>query len=108
VDRYGDRPIGTIGTRIVAEWLKGGRNLGTVDSLRTMFSDARKPQAGMLLDRNPFAGLGLHKSKGRKDLQPPDQATVARMIAAADELTPPSFAAYLVTACWSAARRASR
>ena len=26
------------------------------------------------------------------------------MIAAADELTPPSFAAYLLTACWSAAR----
>ena len=30
--------------------------------------------------------------------------TVARLIAAADELTPPSFAAYLLTACWSAAR----
>jgi integrase len=69
-----------------------------------MFNDARRPQAGMLVDRNPFAGLGLRRTRGRKDVQPPDQATVARMIAAADGLTPPSFAAYLLTACWSAAR----
>jgi hypothetical protein len=24
-----------------------------------MFNDTRRPQAGMLVDRNPFAGLGL-------------------------------------------------
>ncbi|HVA56398.1 MAG TPA: tyrosine-type recombinase/integrase [Gemmatimonadaceae bacterium] len=58
----------------------------------------------MLVDRNPFAGLGLRRSKGRKNLQRPDQATVARMLQAADALTPPSFAAYLLTACYSAAR----
>ena len=69
-----------------------------------MFNDARRPQAGMLVDRNPFAGLGLKQSKGRKETQPPGQADVARMIALADELTPPSFAAWLLTACWSAAR----
>ena len=104
VEHYGDRPIATIDQHVVAEWLKGGGNIGTVDSLRTMFNDARRPQAGMLVDRNPFAGLGLHRSKGRKEIQPPDQAATAKMIAAADELTPPSFAAYLLTACWSAAR----
>jgi len=104
VERYGNWRPATIDAAIVAAWLKGGINVGTVDALRTMFNDARKPQAGMLVDRNPFAGLGLHRSKGRKDAQPPDQATVARMIAAADQLTPPSFAAYLLTACWSAAR----
>jgi integrase len=104
VERYGDRPIATIDAHVVAEWLKGGANVGTVDALRTMFNDARRPQAGMLLDRNPFAGLGLHRSKGRKNLQPPDQAATAAMIAAADNLTPPSFAAYLLTAVWSAAR----
>jgi integrase len=103
-ERYGDRPIATIDAKIVAEWLQGGANVGTVDKLRTMFNDARRPQAGMLVDRNPWAGLRLQRSNGRKDIQPPDQATVARMIAAADELTPPSFAAYLLTACWSAAR----
>ena len=59
----------------------------------------------MALDaaRNPFANLGLKRGRGRKDVQPPDQAKVAEMLAAADELTPPSFAAYLLTACWSAA-----
>ena len=104
VESYGDRPIATIDATVVAQWLKDGANIGTVDALRAFFNDARKPQAGMLVDRNPFAGLGLHHSRGRKDLQPPDQATTARMIAAADELTPPSFAAYLLTAVWSAAR----
>jgi integrase len=101
---YADRPVRTIGAADVSAWLKGGRNRGTVDALRAMFNDARKPQAGMLIDANPFAALGLKKSSGRKDLQPPDAAAIARMIALADELTPPSFAAYLFTACWSAAR----
>jgi integrase len=104
VAQHCDRPIASIGPADVAGWLKGGRNRGTVDALRTFFNDARRPQAGMLVDRNPFAGLGLRRSQGRKDRQPPDQVQVARMIAAADELTPPSFAAYLLTACWSAAR----
>jgi integrase len=101
---YGDRPIASIGPAVVKEWLEGGANVGTVDALRAMFNDARRPQAGMCVDRNPFAGLGLTRSKGRKDVQPPGQTVIAAMIAAADELTPPSFAAYLVTACWSAAR----
>ena len=69
-----------------------------------MFNDARKPQAGMLIDANPFAGLGLEQSKGRKHVQPPAPGEVARLIAAADDLTPPSFAAYLFTACYSAMR----
>lgn len=104
VARYGDRPIATIDAQVVAGWVNGGANIGTIDALRTMFNDARRPQAGMLVDRNPFAALGLKRSKGRKDVQPPDQAATAKMIAAADTLTPPSFAAYLLTACWSAAR----
>jgi integrase len=101
---YATRPLSSINHRIVAEWLKGGCNRGSVPALRAMFNDARRPQAGMLIDRNPFAGLGLTRSRGRKDAQPPSQADVARMIALADELTPPSFAAWLLTACWSAAR----
>ena len=103
-ERYGERPIASIGSVEVSEWLKDGAHRGTVDALRAMFADARRPQAGMLIDRNPFAGLGLKRSKGRKEVQPPDQMTIARMISAADELTPPSFATYLATACWSAAR----
>ncbi len=104
VNRYGDRPMRSIDASVAYEWLKGGQNTGTVAALRAMFNDARRPHAGMLVDRNPFAELGLRRTKGRKNVQPPDQATVARMISAADGLTPPSFAAYLLTACWSAAR----
>jgi integrase len=104
VEHYGTRPIATIDATVVVEWLKGGANVGTVPALRAMFNDARRPQAGMLVDRNPFAALGLKQSRGRKEVQPPDQAATARMIATADKLTPPSFAAYLLTAAFSAAR----
>ncbi len=102
--KYAERPLRAIDSLVVAEWLKGGRNLGTVDALRTMFNDARRPHAGMLIDYNPFAGLGLRRSTGRKHVQPPAPGEVARLITAADELTPPSFAAYLFTACYSAMR----
>jgi integrase len=102
--KYADRPIRSIDHHVVAEWLKGGQNRPSVDALRVCFNDARRPQAGMLVDRNPFAGLGLKRSKGRKEMQPPGQGEIARMNALADELTPPSFAAWLHTACWSAAR----
>ena len=104
VERYGNRPVRSIGSTVVAEWLKGGANAGTVPALRAMFNDARKPQAGALIDRNPFASLGLRRGRGRKDVQPPDEVMTERMIDAAGELTPPSFAAYLLTAVWTAAR----
>jgi integrase len=54
--------------------------------------------AGRLVDRNPFAKLGLRQSRGRRDKQPPTQAEISRFVALADELTPPSFAAYLEVA----------
>jgi integrase len=68
---------------------------GEPGSLRAFFNDAAKAQAGRLVDHNPFAKLGLRSSRGRRDTQPPSQAAIARLIALADELTPPSFAAYL-------------
>jgi integrase len=104
VERYGDRPIASVTHADIADWLKGGAKVGTADKLRTMFGDAMRHEAGALVATNPFSGLRLRRTRGRKDVQPPDVATVARMLAAADELTPPSFAAYLLTACYSAAR----
>jgi integrase len=95
VHEHGELPIRAIGDEHVAAWLKGGRNLGTVKNLRAFFNDAASAPAGRLVDRNPFARLGLRGSHGRRDTQPPSQADVARLIALADELTPPSFAAYL-------------
>jgi integrase len=95
VAEYGDLPLRAIGDDHVAAWLKGGRNRGTVQHLRTFFNDAASAPAGRLVDRNPFAKLGLRGSRGRRDTQPPSQVTVARFVALADELTPSSFAAYL-------------
>src|SRR5262249_20304350 len=37
---HGDLAIRTVGDDHVAAWLKGGRNRGTVDTLRTMWNDA--------------------------------------------------------------------
>lgn len=104
VEQYGPRPICSIGDDVVASWLRGGRNRGTVPALRAMFNDAASAAAGRLTDRNPWANLGLRGSRGRRDTQPPSQAAIARLLTAADELTPPSFAAYLDTAAHEGAR----
>lgn len=102
--RYAERPLRSIDSLVVADWLKGRKNVATVPALRAMFNDARRPHAGCLIDHNPFEKLGLKRSKGRKHVQPPAPGEVARLIAAADELTPPSFAAYLFCACYTAMR----
>ena len=95
VAAYGDLPVRAIGDEHVAAWLRGGKNLGTVKILTTFFNDASSAAAGRLVDRNPFANLGLPSSRGRRDTQPPTQLGIARFVAIADELTPPSFAAFL-------------
>jgi len=60
-----------------------------------MFNDASSAAAGRLVDCNPFAALRLPGSRGRADIAPPSQGDLARLLAIADEITPPSFAAYL-------------
>jgi integrase len=95
VQRYGDRPMRSIDDTVVVEWLRGGKRAGTVPALRLFFNDAMTAQAGRLVVLNPFARLGLKRGTGRRHVQPPTQLDAARLIALADELTPPSFAAYL-------------
>ena len=103
---YGDRPIATIGPAVVSEWLRGGserRDRGRASGRCSPTRAGRK--AGMLVAQNPFAGLGLRHFEGSQgDPAARPGPRPAAMIAAADELTPPSFAAYVLTACWSAAR----
>lgn len=107
-EKYGSVPVRDLGTArgdaIVAEWLAGGKRNGTVQALRAMFNDAASAKGGRLLDRNPFAGLGIGKGKGNKDKAPPTQDEMERFIGLAYELTPPSFAAYLEFACVTGAR----
>jgi integrase len=76
----------------------------TVPALRAMFGDATTAKAGRLLRDNPFAGLGLEKKKGNKEKQPPTEEQAWTLIEHARAMTPPSFAAYLEVACWTAAR----
>lgn len=95
VQRYGSLALDHVNDAVVAEWLAGGKRNGTVPALRAMFNDAMSAKAGRLLERNPFAGLGLKRTKGNRDRKPPSQEGMERLVTLARELTPPSFAAYL-------------
>jgi integrase len=103
-DRYGQLPIRAVDDDVVREYRRSGSVDGTIPSLRAMFNDAARADAGRLVERNPFANLRLPQARGRRDVQPPAQAEAARMVALADQLTPPSFAAYLDTAIHEGAR----
>jgi integrase len=98
VERYGDKPIRAIDDDIVREWRRAGAHDGTIPALRVFFNDAKRPDAGRLVNVNPFAGLRIKQGPGRRDVQLPTQTDIARFVALADDLTPPSFAAYLDTA----------
>lgn len=63
VAEHGDKRLRDVDVELALEWLRDHR--WTHNGLRTMFSDARR--AG-LVDGNPFAGLQLKRSKGRKHL----------------------------------------
>jgi integrase len=98
VERYGDLGLRAVSDLTVAEWIKGGQNLSTVQNLKTMWNDAASAPAGRLVKFNPWAGLKL-PVKSRRDRTPPGIVGVARLVELADELTPPSFAAYIDVAC---------
>jgi integrase len=103
--KYGDVALDDVDDFIVAQWLRHG-NASTVPALRAMFNDAMSAKAGRVVSSNPFAGLGLERTKGRKHQQPPTQGQMESMVRLAHDLTPPSFAAYLEFAAlrWSAIR----
>jgi integrase len=102
--KYGSLPLHLVGDDVVAEWLAGGKRIHTVAALRAMFNDARSAKAGRLVDHNPFEGLRISRSRGNKDRQPPTLEQAQTLIKHAHDLTPPSFAAFLEVACWSACR----
>jgi len=104
VAEYGHLPMRAIGDEHVAAWIRGGRNLSTLQNLRTLFNDAATVEAGRIVSLNPFANLGARSSRPRRKQMPPGQADIIRFIQLADELTPPSFAAYLDVAVHEAMR----
>ncbi len=103
-ETYGHMRLADVSDLTVAEWIRGGKNAGTVATLQIMFNDAASAKAGRLITVNPFAGLGLSKGKGRSEKQPPTVEQVQTMVAVAHQITPPSFAAYFEFACVTAAR----
>jgi integrase len=102
--RYADVPVAHVGDEIVGEWLRGGKRNGTVPALRAMFKDAASAKAGRLVKVDPFASLGIAKTPGNRDKQPPSQRQLETMIRLAWEITPPSFAGYLEFASVTALR----
>ena len=104
VEAFGGVKLADVGDHVVAQWLRGGKRNGTVPALRLMFNDAKTPEAGRLIETNPFAGLNIAKTKGRKGKQPPTVEQIATMVRIAKDLTPPSYAAYLEFACLTGAR----
>lgn len=108
VNEHGSLPLkaleGEQGDAIVAKWIAGGRNLGSVPSLKTMVNDAASAKAGRLVKSNPFAGLKLSKGKGRAEEDPPSEEQVKEMLAHASRVTAPGFHAWLQVACWTGMR----
>ncbi len=104
VEAHKDRPIASIGDLDAARWLAGGKRNGQVPALRAMWNDAMSAKAGRLTRVNPWAGLGISRTTGNKDRQPPTVEQMETMLLIARDLTPPSFADYLEMACVTAMR----
>ena len=104
VEAHGATAIDQVGDLAVAEWLKGGRRNSTVPALRAMFNDAASAQGGRLVARNPFAGLRISRGHGRRDRQPPTEAQVWELIASAEDVSFPSFGAWLQVAAFTGMR----
>ena len=102
--RYADVPLALLADAVVAEWLAGGQRNGTVPALRAMLNDAMSAKAGSLIDRNPFARLGVSRGPGRRHQQPPSEQTVRELVRAGRELAGPSFAAWLQVAAFTGMR----
>ena len=107
VEQYGTRQIDAIDDTVVADWLAGGKRNGTIPALRAMFNDAASAKGGRRVRQNPFARLGVSRGPGRRHEQPPTEEQVWQIIRCAQELSSPSFAAWLQVQRSPACDRAS-
>ncbi len=83
VDRHGDLALRDVDVELALEWL--GEKRWTLGGLRAMFTDAR--HAG-LVETNPFAGLRLRGSDGRKNLDVLTEAEVQQLCECALDVWP--------------------
>lgn len=92
---HGSMPLAAVGDLVVARWLQGGPSRpGTVPGLRAMWNAAGSAEGGRLVARNPWAGLGLERSRGNRDTPVPAPEMIARLIAVAATKSP-GLAAWL-------------
>ena len=105
-DRYGERTLWEIehDLDLIVDYLEDPDNHYTVPTLRATFNRARKPVVGRLMHSNPMERLGLGKSKGRRDENPPTEKQRDQLIGGARRLTLPSFADYFEFACTTGLR----
>lgn len=81
VTEHGDRRLRDVSVELALEWARDHR--WTHGGLRAMFSDARRAD---LIEQNPFAGLRLSGSRGRKDLDVLKRPEVERLAECATEV----------------------
>jgi integrase len=71
---HGAMPLRDVSVELALEWM--GEYRWTLGGIRAMFSDARRVG---LVDVNPFTGLRLRGSRGRKDIDVPLRDEVDRL-----------------------------
>lgn len=102
--RYGTMALHEVGDEVVSAWLAGGARAHTVMGLSAMWNDAASAKAGRLVDRNPWAKLGLARGPGNRHKPPPSEDQVWELIRHARELSGPFFAAWLQVAAFTGLR----
>lgn len=81
VTTHGSLPLGGVDSQLAYEWLR--EKQWTLTGIRAMFSDARRLG---LVESNPFAGLRLRGSRGRKNIDVLSVDEIHRLVACADEV----------------------
>lgn len=102
-EKYGERPLkGGVDRRTEARpWVI--EHPGSIGPLRTMFNDARRDDETIV---NPFAGLQLGRSEGRKRIKTLDYEQMLKLLDVAHEIAGPAFRAMCAMAAVTALREA--
>lgn len=92
---FGARKLSDINRVEAREWVIAHRSAHA--PVRAMFADAMRDG---LIRENPFAGMRLQQSRGRRDLEVLSVEEVSQAIAVARKKFGPGFAAFIATAAY--------
>ncbi len=96
---FNGRPLGSIDRVEARDWAKKHR--GCVPAVRAMYTNAKRDG---LVDDNPFTGLGLEQSRGRRDLVVSTEAEVDGLADIAEDKHGRVMRAFVLTAAYTAMR----